>query len=189
MSSSSRSTRERCRAGAPDPSGCRARVSARAASRRATSRGRARGTGSRRGRGRPVDRLGQRFLERVEADPLVGLDRHDRDAQLPPEPLDVDHHPSAPGQVDHRQRDDGRPAQLEDLADQVEIPLEIAGIDDAEHDVGRRDVVPAPEQHVDGDHLVGRPGGQAVRPRQVHQRPAPAVVAIWPSFFSTVTPG
>ena len=80
------------------------------------------------------------------------------------------------GHVDHGQRDDDRPAQLEDLADQVEVPLQVVGRNHAEDDVGGGHV---------GAHVPGarrrRPsrrasGGQAVGAGQVDQDPPVAGV-------------
>ena len=71
----------------------------------------------------------------------------------------------------------GRPS-LEHLADEIQIALEVARVDDAEHGVGRRRVGAAAEQHVDGHHFVGRPRGQAVGARAGRRasKRAPAVM-------------
>ena len=66
--------------------------------------------------------------------------------------------------------DDRRQAEFEHLADQVQIALQVARIDDAQHDVERRHVALPAEQHIDGDHLVGRARGEAVRARQIDDR-------------------
>ena len=73
------------------------------------------------------------------------------------------------GQIDHVERDDGRQAEREHLAHQKQIALEVAGVDDREHDVGRAVVVAAAEQHIDGDHFVGRARREAVGARQIDQ--------------------
>ena len=60
--------------------------------------------------------------------------------------------------------------KLQHLAEQVEITLQVAGIDDAEHDVDPRHVPHAPEQHIDGNHFVGRSRGQAIGARKIDNR-------------------
>ena len=83
----------------------------------------------------------------------------------------------------------GRPSDKH-LADEKQIPLEVAGVDDREHDVRRRRVVAAAQQHVDRHHFVRRARREAVRARQIDQLETSARrAAACPVFFSTVTPG
>ena len=117
--------------------------------------------------GRRADQSDQSPLEVGHAASLVRLDQDDRHAQLLPQPSEVDFESAMLGHVDHVQHDDGRQAQLQHLADQVEIALQVAGVDDRHHQIDRPHVLAAGQQHVDGDHLVGRARRQAVGAGQI----------------------
>ena len=108
-------------------------------------------------------------MKSVQSYAAIGLHRHDRHAEPFRQCGDVDFDLPVAGQIDHVQRDDRRQAQREHLADEEQIPLQVAGVDDGQHDVGRRGVVAAAEQHVDRDHFVRRARREAVRARQVDQ--------------------
>ena len=69
------------------------------------------------------------------------------------------------GHVDHVQGDDDRHAQLEHLRRQIEIAIEVGGIDDGHDDIGPRLAGLSAEDDVDGHHLVGAACGQASRCR------------------------
>ena len=73
--------------------------------------------------------------------------------------------PACGGEVHHVEHEDDGPAEVEDLVDEVEVPLEVRGIDDAEDAVGLRRVGAAAEQDVAHHRLVGRARGQRVGAR------------------------
>ena len=73
------------------------------------------------------------------------------------------------GHVDHVERDDDRHAQLQHLRRQVEVALEVGGIDDGDDDVGPRLARLLAEDQIDRDHLVGAARGQAVGAGQVDE--------------------
>ena len=103
-------------------------------------------------------------------DAPVRLDRHDRRRRVVRDELRaVDLDALRRGRVDHVQRDDDRHAEIEQLTREVEVAVEVGGIDDGEHDIGPRLLRPAAEEQIDGDHLVGAAGGEAVGARQVDQ--------------------
>ena len=126
--------------------------------------------------GLAADCLGQRGFQLIEPQPPISLHLDDGNAKLPLQFLDVDLHAPIAGDVDHVQRHDGRQPQFEHLAHQVQVALQVAGIDDAQHGVGHRSVAAAAEQHVDGHHFIRRTRGQAVRAGQVDQGEPPALV-------------
>ena len=94
------------------------------------------------------------------------------------------------GHVDHVDRDDDRHAQIEHLAGQVEVAVEVGRIDDGDDDVRPRFLRSPAEQQIDRDHLVRAARGEAVGAGQVDE-----VATVTPSatncpfFISTVTPG
>ena len=97
---------------------------------------------------------------------------------------------AALGDVHHVQRDHQRPAHLNELADQIEVALKVAGIDDNDHHVGRPGIRAQAAQNFHRHLLVGRSADQAVGAGQidnVDQRPSGSLQR--PVFFSTVTPG
>ena len=57
----------------------------------------------------------------------------DRHTELLPSRGEIDLKAAMLGHVDHVQHDDGRQTQLQHLADQVEIALQVAGVDDRQH--------------------------------------------------------
>ena len=77
-------------------------------------------------------------LQPRQADPPIGLDRHDRNAQLPFEPRQIDANPAVLGHVEHVDGQHGGQPQFEHLADQIQIAMKVAGVDDAHHGVDRR---------------------------------------------------
>ena len=124
-----------------------------------------------------TDHLGQGGLQLCDTDSPVCPDRHDRYRQLAPKAVEVDHDVVFFGHVEHVYGQDNRQPQLHHLAEQVEIALEIAGVDDAKHGVYPGRVLAASEQKVDRHHLVARAWGKAVEAGQVDQlKPAPPVV-------------
>jgi hypothetical protein len=100
----------------------------------------------------------------------MGDDRDDRHVQLFRSRSRSSVEPLARRDVDHIHRQHGRQAEFQHLAHQVQVPLEVARVDDAQDHVDLRHVAAAGEQHVDRDHLVGRPRGQAVSARQIDDR-------------------
>ena len=107
-----------------------------------------------------------------------------------PSCVGVDADALALGHVDHVQGDDDRHAQLQDLRGQVEVALEVGGIDDGDDDVGPRLAGLLAEDDVDRDHLVGAARRQAVGAGQVDEVERPGRRgSCWPFFVSTVTPG
>ena len=77
-----------------------------------------------------VRQLRQDVFQPGQAGTAVGLNGHDGDAELPLEAGQIDANPAAGGHVEHVQGQHGRQPQLEHLADEIEIALEIAGVDD-----------------------------------------------------------
>ena len=94
----------------------------------------------------------------------------DRHAELFSQTLRVDLDAAGIGHVAHVQRDDGGQSQFQHLADQIQVSLQVAGIDDADDRLWLLLLVAPPQQHVNRDHFVGRARGEAVGARQIDQR-------------------
>ncbi len=98
--------------------------------------------------------------------------------------------PFALGRVDHRQRDDHRPAEIDELLEQIEPLVEPSRVDDGQDRVRARRAGDAAEQHVDGDLLVGGRRAQRVRAGQIDRDRATTPPNVpRPTRRSTVTPG
>ena len=82
-------------------------------------------------------------------------DRHDRAAELAPEALRVDVDRRPLGEVDHVQGDDGRQPQLQHLAREVEIALEVGRVEQQQDHVGPRLAGHLPQEGVARHALVG----------------------------------
>ena len=134
--------------------------------------------GKQRGVGpRPAtDGLDQGRLQLGQALAPIGLDRHHGNAQpvlqMPQFQLDA---PTG-GHVEHVHGHDGGQPQFQDLADEVQVPLEVRGVDDAQHDVDGPDVGLPLQEHLDGDHFIARTGRKAVKSRQIDQFEPPSLV-------------
>ncbi len=96
------------------------------------------------------------------------------------EPRDIDFCSPLAGHVVHVEDEDCRQPEIEHLADEEQIPLEIGRVDDAQDGVDSSDIGLASQEHVDRDHFVRRTGGQTVGSRQIdepHRRLADADAA------------
>ena len=83
------------------------------------------------------------------------MDRYKLDGQLCRQLFKIEKKALILGHIDHIQCDDRGQAQLEHLADEIEIAFQVAGIDDAQDDIDRRHVALPSEKHLDSHHLVG----------------------------------
>ena len=93
---------------------------------------------------------------------------NNRDAQLVFEPGNAQVKPRSHGEIHHVQHQDHGPAQIEHLMDQIQIPLDIRGIDDADDAVRLHRVGPSAEKDIAHDRLVWRSRGERVRARQIN---------------------
>ena len=91
------------------------------------------------------------------------------DAERRAEPGRVHLDAGAPGEVNHRQGDDERAADFQQLRDEVEVTFEIGGVHGDDNHVGRGRSGDAPGQNVVGDLLVGRGGVEAVESGEVNE--------------------
>ena len=82
-------------------------------------------------------------------------------------------------------------AQLDDLQREVQVAVEVGGVDHEHDQVGRRRVLLQAEQHVAHDALVGRGAAAGCRlpGRSMISTRVPPGSSHEPVFFSTVTPG
>ena len=59
------------------------------------------------------------------------------------------------------------PAEIQNLMNEVKIPLEVRSVEDADDTVGLRRVGAAAEEHIAQNSFIGRARGQRIRTRQV----------------------
>ena len=96
---------------------------------------------------------GEAQLEETFA--MHGFAGNDGHAEFFFETRRVDLDPGARGEIEHVQRDDDGPAEVENLVNEVEVPLEIGGVDNADDAVGLRSVFAAAEEHVAENRFIG----------------------------------
>ena len=87
-----------------------------------------------------IARASNSLFQRLEPQPAMRLDGDHGNAELTAQPVRVNSQALVLGHIDHRERNDDRQAQFENLADQIEIPLQVVRRDHAEHDVRSRHV-------------------------------------------------
>ncbi len=112
---------------------------------------------------------GDGLAELLQALALVGLDGDDGHAQQFRQPLVIDLDPLVNGDVDHVEGHDHGHSQLEDLGRQVQVAIEVGGIDDGDNDVGPAFLLLLAQDHIDGNHFVGAARRQAVGAGQIEQ--------------------
>jgi hypothetical protein len=117
---------------------------------------------------------GDDLAQTVQADALVRLDGHHRDAHLPRQAVGVYGDALCLRHVEHVEGQDDGHAQFEDLGGQVEVALEVGGVRDGHDDVGPDLALLLAEDDVNGHHLVGAARRQAVGARQVDQVESPS---------------
>ena len=108
-------------------------------------------------------------LQRFDPPSASRYQRNDRATETGGEGVDIDPHLLLFGDIQHVQRDDAGDPQLEQLQRQIEVALEVGGIDHVNQHVGV-----AAQDVVAGNLLVQRglrgDGGQGVGSREVDQR-------------------
>ena len=85
--------------------------------------------------------------------------------------------------VDHVENDDGGDAEFEDLAEQVEVAIEVGGVEDDDSNVGDGFAGDSSEKDISGDGFVGGAGLEAVATGEVEQAHEFAVGAVEGAFF------
>jgi hypothetical protein len=103
------------------------------------------------------------------ATPGDGLD--DRRTQQLGEPFRVEGGALALGHIDHVEGDHHRQTELEQLHRQIEVPLEVGGVDDRNRHIGVLG-----HQDIAGDPLLDGVGREGVGPREVHDPHVDAIV-------------
>ena len=115
------------------------------------------------------DGLDQGCLQFCQANPAIGLDGNHGNSQpvlqMPKLQLDA----PAGSHVEHVHRHDGGQPQFQYLAHQIQVPLEVRSIDDAQHGVDNPDIGLPLQKHLDGHHLVARSRRKAVETGQIDQ--------------------
>ena len=116
--------------------------------------------------------------------PSCCLDRNDRHSQFLRKTFGIHRRPLRAGDVDHVECNDGRKPKLQNLGDEIEIPLQMGGVDHAENTLRSRGVLTEIEEHVAGDPFIGGMGPDAVAARQIEQLDLLAMLADeLPRFF------
>ena len=80
-------------------------------------------------------RVSHRLLQLRDPLAAIRLDRHDGHAEFFGKLHRIEAKARFLGHVDHVHRDDGREAELENLEGELEMPLEIRGIDDTDDEI------------------------------------------------------
>ncbi len=101
--------------------------------------------------------------QRQDADALDRRHRHNGNAELGLEGRHVNVHALAPRLVHHVQAHDDRQTQLDQLQRQLQVPVQRAGIDDMNQDIGTRER----RRRLAG--LMGRDLGTRIAPEQILQ--------------------
>ena len=81
----------------------------------------------------------------------------------------VDANAPPDGYVPHIEGHDQGHIYFRKLGDQVEVAPQVAGIDDRQNAIYGRRVLLLAQEHVNGQHLVGRVRGEAIGTGQVNQ--------------------
>src|SRR5580658_6132963 len=102
------------------------------------------------------------FLELLDPLPLVPYHRNHGHAELFFESFRGNVQAAALGDVHHVERDDEGLAHLDELADEIKIALEIAGVDDDDHGIGQPGVGAQAAQDFHGHLLIGGAADEAV---------------------------
>ena len=119
-----------------------------------------------------------RELEFDEAPAVDGFAGDDGDAEFLFEAGDVDGGTGGGGEVHHVDDEKHRPAEVENLVNEVEVSFEIGRVDDAEDAVGLGGVGAAAEEDVAGDGFVGGAGGEGIGAGQVDDGDGLAVLRV-----------
>ena len=120
--------------------------------------------------------LGQGLFQQRQSHAAMGLDGHHRHAQPLGQLRPVDADATPLGQINHVHRQHRRPLELQHLAEQVEVALEVRGVEDRDHRVDRGQALAATQKDFHRNRLVARSRREAIQAGQIHQVPAAAVV-------------
>jgi len=71
------------------------------------------------------------------------------------------------GQIHHVEHENDGPAEVEHLMYEVEVSLEVGGVDDADDAVGLRHVGATTKEHIAHNGLVGRTRRERISARQI----------------------
>ena len=127
-------------------------------------------------RGGFAQRVADGLPQTVQPLTLHGLDGHDGDDEPLLKRGNVDAEALLFCDVEHGQRNDGGPAEVQNLRDQIEVAVEVAGVRDGQHAAGLDRPLPVAEEDGDGDHLVGRARGQRIGAGQIDGQEFPPIV-------------
>ena len=115
--------------------------------------------------------------QRPDILPRPGGDGDDGHPQSPGQPLQINLVPPLFYLVHKVEGDDHRPLQLQKLGRQIQVSLDVGGVDDIDDGVGV-----LPHDEVPGHNLLHGVGGQGIDARQVHHRHRLAV-HLGPALF------
>ncbi len=107
----------------------------------------------------------------------------DRDAQKQFELITIDAQAGFFRGVYHVENDHGRNPDLEDLAEEIKISIQVGCVENDHYDVGDRFAGDATEQDVSGDGFVGRAGLEAVATGEVEEPHQFAVGSVEGALF------
>ena len=95
------------------------------------------------------------------------------------------------GNVDHVEGDDDGKVVVDDLTDEIQVPLEVACVNDADHEFGKGSVIDAAKEDIRSDFFIRGISGKAVGAREVEQHGFTSVARTqsFLLFFQPLRPG
>ena len=108
----------------------------------------------------PPGRGGDGLAQLIESLAAAGDDGHHRHAHQSAQFLVVDAQAVLLGDIDHVQGNDHGHAQFQRLRGQVEVAVEVGGIDDRHDHIGPGFPLLLPQDDIHGHHLVGLRGAR-----------------------------
>jgi hypothetical protein len=113
--------------------------------------------------------LPQRLPQSRQTNTTIRLDGHDWHAEPLSQFGEINNDTLLMGKVAHRQRNHYRPAYVQDLSEQVEITVQIRGIEHAQNYVRCMYALTEAQENLDRNHLVWRTRSQRISAREIYR--------------------
>jgi hypothetical protein len=109
------------------------------------------------------------LAQQIDTFAAIGAHRHHGHTESPRKLFHIDLNAAALRSVDHVERHHDRHAKVEQLREQVEIAIEIGGVQHGDNGVERALLVHAPEHRIDRDRFIGGARRKAVGSGKIDQ--------------------